>query len=106
MISALAKEEVGSFIKQMRDDKRKVFEKSYRTNFSLAAIDRERLHAAELDKSKEMKELAGDSSKTTFDLLVDDLIAENLRDSFDDLARTLKFKDFLYSKSEEPDEEL
>jgi hypothetical protein len=106
VISALAKEEVGSFIKQMRDDKRKVFEKSYRTNFSLAAIDRERLHAAELDKSREMKELAGDSSKTTFDRLVDDLIAENLKDSFDDLARTLKFKDFLYSKSEELDEEL
>lgn len=106
IISALAKEEVGSFIRQMRDDKRKVFEKSYRTNFSIAAIDRDRLHVAELDKPREMKELAGDSSKTTFDKLVDELISTNLTDSFDDLARTLNSKDFLYSKSEEFDDEL
>lgn len=106
VITALAKEEVGSFINQMREDKRKVFEKSYRTNFSLAAIDRERLYAAELDKPREMKELGGDSSKTAFDLLVDDLISHNLKDSFDDLANTLKSKDFIYSKSEEFDEEL
>ncbi|MHB2050360.1 ParB N-terminal domain-containing protein [Pseudomonas sp. VEM90] len=106
IISALAKEEVGSFIRQMRDDKRKIFEKSYRTNFSIAAVDRDRLHAAELDKPREMKELAGDSSKTTFDKLVDELISTNLTDSFDDLARTLNSKDFLYSKSEEFDDEL
>lgn len=106
VISDLAKEEVGSFINLMREDKRKVFEKSYRTNFSIAAIERERLYAAELDKPREMKELGGDSSKTTFDLLIDELISKNLTDSFDDLAKTLKSRDFIYSKSEELDEEL
>lgn len=63
VISELAKEEVGSFINQMREDKRKVFEKSYRTNFNLPAFERERLYAAELDKPREMKEYGGDSSK-------------------------------------------
>lgn len=106
VISELAKEEVGSFINQMREDKRKVFEKSYRTNFNLPAFERERLYAAELDKPREMKEFGGDSSKTQFDKLVGTLISENLTDSFNDLVRTLKAKDFIYSKSEEFDEEL
>ncbi|PYC25267.1 hypothetical protein DMX02_04200 [Pseudomonas jessenii] len=106
VVSDLAKEEVGSFINQMREDKRKVFEKSYRTNFNLPAFERERLYAAELDKPRQMKEYGGDSSKTEFDREVGRLISENLTDSFDDLVRTLKAKDFIYSKSEEFDEEL
>ena len=106
VLSDLAKAEVGSFINQMREDKRKVFEKSYRTNFSIPAIEREKLYAAELDKPREMKDLGGDSSKTTFDQLIDELIITNLTDSFDDLAKTLKSRDFIYSKSEEFDEEL
>ncbi|MNP11144.1 hypothetical protein D3C76_1033180 [compost metagenome] len=93
VISELAKEEVGSFINQMRED-------------NLPAFERERLYAAELDKSREMKEFGGDSSKTQFDTLVGTLISENLTDSFNDLVRTLKAKDFIYSKSEEFDEEL
>ncbi|WP_460150290.1 hypothetical protein [Pseudomonas sp. S3_A03] len=106
VISELAKEEVGSFINQMREDKRKVFEKSYRTNFNLPAFERERLYSAELDKPRQMKEFGGDSSRTEFDREVGRLISENLTNSFDDLARTLKAKDFIYSKSEEFDEEL
>ena len=106
VLSDLAKAEVGSFINQMREDKRKVFEKSYRTNFSIPAIEREKLYAAELDKPREMKNLGGDSSKTTFDKLIDELIITNLTDSFDDLAKTLKSRDFIYSKGEEFDEEL
>jgi hypothetical protein len=106
ILVALAKSEVGSFINQMRDDKRKVFEKSYRTNFNIAAVDRDKLFAAEQRKSSEMKEHGGDSSKTTFDQLVSELIAGNLIDSFDDLARTLRSNDFIYSKSEELEDEF
>ncbi|MCV4263536.1 ParB N-terminal domain-containing protein [Pseudomonas capsici] len=106
VLSDLAKAEVGSFINQMREDKRKVFEKSYKTNFSIPSIEREKLHLAELEKPQEMKALGGDSSKTKFDRLIDELIITNLTDSFDDLAKSLKSRDFIYSKSEEFDEEL
>lgn len=106
VLSDLAKAEVGSFINQMREDKRKVFEKSYKTNFSIAAVERDRLYVAELGKSSEMKKHGGDSSKTTFDTLVADLINEDLTDSFNDLARTLNSRDFIYSDGEELEDEL
>lgn len=104
VIKELAETEIGSFITQMREDKRRVFESSYKTNFSISTIDRERLMVAEQNKSADIKKTAGALSE--FDKIVSELISQDLKNSYEDLSNTIEFQNFVFSFESITDDEL
>lgn len=106
----IAEVEVGGFYKAMCSDKRRVFEKSYKTNFSIPAVDRERLMLAEAKRSEKVT-LGSDSevssqSSVDFEGLVDSYLKDDLQCAADNLIQKLKFNEFVLFSAEDVEEEL
>lgn len=106
VLTSTARTELGSYIQQMASDKRKTFEKSYRTNFSIDSFEREKLYNAEMKRSEELK--SGDRSTltTSFDKLVDEHTSTDIRNSYADLVETHEFNNINYSLEYEIDDEI
>lgn len=105
----IAEVEVGGYYSSMLSDKRKQFEKSYKTNFSIAAVDRERLILAE-SKRNEKISLSNDVSSSIkieedFSALVESHLEEDFRCAADNLIQNLKFEEFILYTSEDTDED-
>ncbi|PTT46128.1 hypothetical protein DBR09_12615 [Aeromonas sp. HMWF016] len=102
ILLSLAESEIGGYISQMGSDKRKVFEASYRTNFSLSMFDRERLIHAEESKSKNIKKTVSDAGSFTseFDEIISELISDDLKNSYNDLSNTIAFNNFVLSNDD------
>lgn len=105
ILSTLAKTEIGSYLQQMVNDKKKTFEKSYKTNFSLDVFLREELFAAE---QKRREEISEENLTTEFDKLVEKHIAHDLKSSYSDLQETIGFsyEDINYSLEYELEDEF
>ncbi|MXP49292.1 hypothetical protein FD733_07390 [Pantoea sp. Eser] len=65
-----AKNEVGAFLTQMSKDKVNTFIKTFRINYNINYINREKLIAAEANRIKEIKENNVNEVYTEFDSLV------------------------------------
>ncbi|MGK7460318.1 hypothetical protein ACSRCL_22345, partial [Salmonella enterica] len=65
-----ARNEVGAYLNQMSKDKTNTFIKTFRSNYNLDDIDRERLLAAEANRTKEIKQNNASEVYTEFDRLV------------------------------------
>ncbi|WP_345009655.1 hypothetical protein [Pseudaeromonas paramecii] len=99
VLGTIAESEVGGFISQMENDKRKAFESSYKTNFSISLYDRERLIHAEQSKSNNIRKTVPDvgSFMSEFDQIISELISNDLKNSYSDLSNTVAFSNFVLS---------
>lgn len=106
IITSLARFEIGNYLQQMYSDKKKTFEKSYKTNYSISAFDRESLYSAELKRSEEIKNQKESQFTTKFDSLITVHISNDLKTSYIDLVTTIGFSDVDYSFAYELEDEI
>lgn len=99
--------EVGAYLNHMSKDKINIFTKTFRSNFNLDEIDRDRLIAAEINRSKEIKQSNSSNVFTEFDKLVKLHTKEGIANAYQDLIICLKSNDFDFSIDSEPfDDEI
>ncbi|EBA4497950.1 hypothetical protein OUM15_000811 [Salmonella enterica subsp. enterica serovar Truro] len=102
-----ARNEVGAYLNQMSKDKTNTFIKTFRSNYNLDDIDRERLLAAEANRTKEIKQNNASEVYTEFDRLVKSHTKEGIVNAYQDLTNCLKSNDFDFSFDNEPlDDEI
>ncbi|WP_421506489.1 hypothetical protein [Erwinia rhapontici] len=106
ILSNLAKVEIGNYLQQMFNDKKKTFEKTYKTNFNLNSFDREELFSAEQKRSEDVKKLKENALLTSFDKLINHHTADDLKSSYEDLQLTIGFDDINYSFEYELEDEI
>lgn len=102
-----AKSEVGAYLNQMSKDKTNTFIKTFRSNYNLDDIDRDKLLAAEANRTKEIKQKNASEVYTEFDDLVKFYTKEGIVNAYQDLTNCLKSNDFDFSFDNEPfDDEI
>jgi len=102
-----AKSEVGAYLNQMSKDKTNTFIKTFRSNYNLDDIDRDKLLAAEANRTKEIKQKNASEVYTEFDGLVKFYTKEGIVNAYQDLTSCLKSNDFDFSFDNEPfDDEI
>lgn len=106
VLTEMAKMEAGNYIQQMASDKKKAFEKSYKTNFSIDAFERDELYEAELKRSEEIKASKNSDEISGFEKLVAKHTFNDIKSSYEGLVNVLGFNDISYSFGYEVEDEL
>ncbi|MEJ5069348.1 hypothetical protein WH292_15885 [Enterobacter sp. MYb186] len=106
VLNEIAKVEAGNYIQLMVSDKKKTFEKSYKTNYSIDAFERDELYEAELKRTDEIKSSSNSGAISSFDRLVAKHTFDDIKSSFEGLIDVLGYTDISYNFEYEIEDEL